>query len=94
MTQVYILKFITVMFSMILADICWTRYFMSVAEKGVLSSATWSAAIILFGAVCTTEYVSDRSLIVAAMIGAFIGTAITVAHKKKQTSKVDNTIQS
>lgn len=81
----YIVKFLTVMFSMILADICWTKYFMVVSDRKAISAGTWSAAIILFGAICTTEYVSDRSLIIAAMIGAFIGSSITVRMDKKKT---------
>lgn len=83
----YIIKFVTVMASMVLADICWTKYFMVVSDRKAISAGTWSAAIILFGAICTTEYVNDRSLIIAAMIGAFIGSSITVKlDKKKQLS--------
>lgn len=86
METTYIIKFVTVMASMILADVCWTKYFMTVAEKRAIPAGLWSAAIILFGAVCTTEYVSDRSLIIAAMIGAFIGSSATVFFKSKKES--------
>ena len=87
MTTAYAIKFITVMISMILADACWTKYFMTVAEKKAIPAGLWSAAIILFGAICTTEYVNDRSLIIAAALGAFIGSALTVIHKVKQEEK-------
>lgn len=75
------------MISMILADICWTKFFMKVAEKKAIPAGIWSASIILFGAVVTTEYVHDRTLIIAAMLGAFIGTAITVYWKNKTDLK-------
>jgi len=90
MTTIYAIKFLTVMGSMILADVCWTRYFMTVADKKAIPAGLWSSAIILFGAICTTEYVNDRSLIIAAILGAFIGSAATVYHKNKQIAKEAN----
>jgi hypothetical protein len=83
----YLIKFLTVMLSMILADICWTKYFMVIADRKVLAAGIWSAAIILFGAICTTEYVTDRTLIVAAMLGAFIGSSLTVKLDKAKNAK-------
>jgi len=84
MTLAYIIKFLAVMLSMLLADACWTLYFMTVSEKKAIQAGLWSSAIILFGALCTTEYVHDRSLIIAAMLGAFLGSTFTVLHKKNQ----------
>lgn len=70
------------MLSMTLADVCWTLYFMKVSEKKALQSAFWGSIIILFGAVSTTSYVNDHSLVLAAILGAFIGTYVTVRYKK------------
>lgn len=78
------------MLSMILADVCWTKYFMKVAELKAISAGAWSSSIILFGAICTTEYVNDRSLILAAMIGAFIGSSVTVYHKARKKAKASS----
>ena len=76
-----------VMVSMILADICWTLYFIKVGEKKEIDAGIWSSLIILFGALSTTEYVNDRTLIFAAMLGAFIGTYAVVFVKKKLNEK-------
>jgi hypothetical protein len=76
-----------VMVSMILADICWTLYFIKVGEKKEIGAGIWSSLIVLFGAVSTTEYVTDKTLIFAAMLGAFIGTYATVFVKNKLTEK-------
>ena len=79
----YILKFVLVVLAMIVADVCWTFYFLKVEERKAIASGIWSALIIVGSAFTTTSYVGDRSLIPAAVIGAFIGTAGTVWYKKK-----------
>jgi hypothetical protein len=61
MTMIYCLKFAGVMFSMILADISWTYYFMKVEERSSLSASMWSSLIIIFGMFTTMNYVDDRS---------------------------------
>lgn len=90
MDTIYAIKFGGVMLSMILADISWTYYFMKVEERNSLGAGVWSTLIILFGMFTTVSYVDDRSLAVAAIIGAFTGTFIAVEIKKrkeKQTVK-------
>jgi hypothetical protein len=84
--MVYATNFLIVMGAMILADICWAKYFIKVSEKKPVHAGLWGSSIILFGAICTTEYVNDKSLIIAAMLGAFIGTAATVHFDKHKKS--------
>jgi hypothetical protein len=79
----YILKFLLVMLAMIIADVCWTVYFIKVEERRAIASGIWSSLIIIASAFTTTSYVEDRSLIPAAVLGAFIGTAATVWYKKR-----------
>lgn len=79
----YLLKFVLVMLAMIIADVCWTVYFIKVEERKAIASGIWSALIIVGSAFTTTSYVADKSLIPAAVIGAFIGTAGTVWYKKR-----------
>lgn len=86
----YTIKFLTVMVAMTLADVCWTLYFMKVAEKKAFQAGVWGSVIILFGAVSTTSYVHDQSLIVAAVIGAFIGTYLTIKYKNKYAEAEKN----
>jgi hypothetical protein len=94
MTTAYLIKFFTVMISMMLADVCWTKYFMKVADKNALHASFWGSIIILFGAVSTTSYVEDHTLILPAVLGAFIGTYITIKYKSKQdeVEKTDNKV--
>ena len=80
----YILTFLGVMVAMILADVCWTYYFIKVEERKAISAGIWSALIIVASSFITTSYVEDRSLIIAAVLGAFIGTAGAVYLKKKK----------
>jgi len=83
----YIIKFILVALAMVVADVCWTFYFITVEERKVIASGIWSSLIIIASAFITTSYVEDRSLVPAAVIGAFIGTAGTVWYKKKKENK-------
>jgi len=85
--MIYIFKFILVMLAMIVADVCWTFYFIKVEERKVIASGIWSSLIIIASAFITTSYVEDRSLVPAAVLGAFIGTAGTVYYKKKKENK-------
>ena len=80
----YILTFLGVMVAMILADICWTYYFIKVEERKAIAAGIWSALIIVASSFITTSYVEDRSLIIAAVLGAFIGTTGAVYLKKKK----------
>ena len=85
--MIYLIKFILVMLAMVVADVCWTFYFIKVEERKVIASGIWSSLIIIASAFITTSYVEDRSLVPAAVIGAFIGTAGTVWYKKKKENK-------
>jgi peptidoglycan biosynthesis protein MviN/MurJ (putative lipid II flippase) len=80
----YILTFLGVMIAMILADVCWTYYFIKVEERKAVSAGIWSSLIIVASSFITTSYVEDKSLIIAAVIGAFIGTTGTVWYKNRK----------
>ena len=80
----FVIKFLLVMIAMIIADVCWTYYFIKVEERKAIAAGVWSSLIIVASSFITTSYVEDKSLIIAAVIGAFIGTASTVYFKKKK----------
>ena len=80
----FALKFILVMLSMVLADICWTMYFIEVDKRRPVPAGIWGSAIMIFGAITTVNYVGDHRLLIAAILGSFIGTAGTVYYKKKK----------
>jgi len=83
----YIVKFILVMLAMVVADVCWTYYFLKVEERKPIAAGVWSSLIIVASAFITTSYVEDKSLVPAAVLGAFLGTAGTVYYKKKKENK-------
>ena len=83
----FVIKFILVMISMILADICWTMYFIEVDKRRPVPAGIWGSSILLFGAFTTVHYVNDHRLLIAAVLGAFIGTAGTVYYKNKKENK-------
>ena len=83
----FAIKFILVMISMILADICWTMYFIEVDKRRPVPAGIWGSSILLFGAFTTVHYVNDHRLLIAAVLGAFIGTAGTVYYKNKKENK-------
>jgi hypothetical protein len=80
-------KFIAVMFAMMAADICWAMYFIEVDKRRPIAAGVWGSTIILFGAFTTVHYVEDHRLLIAAVLGAFIGTAGTVLWKKQKEKK-------
>lgn len=78
----YWLKFLLVMGLMTLVDLCWAKYTLAMQDKHPLRSGLWSVGIMLCGALVTVNYVGDKTLIIAAALGAFIGTFFTVKHHK------------
>ena len=85
----FVLKFLLVTISMFLADVCWTMYFIEVEKRRPTPAGLWGAAILLFGAVVTLNYVDDHRLLIAAVLGSFLGVWVTVYYKKKKENKKD-----
>lgn len=83
----YTTSFIFVMLAMFFADVCWAYYFIKIEERKSIAAGTWAVLIYMFGAFTVTSYMSDKTLIVAAMIGSFFGTYITIEYKKRKESK-------
>ena len=79
--------FFLVMIAMIAVDVSWTFYFMKVEERKSIHAGIWSSLIMLIGAFVTMNYIEDKKLLFAAIIGAFIGTAGTVEYKKRKEEK-------
>ena len=75
------------MVAMVLTDMCWAYYFMKVEERNAPQAGMWAVLLFMSGAVVTTNFIGDNTLIFAAALGAFIGTYFTVKFKKKQASK-------
>jgi hypothetical protein len=84
----YVLKFIGVMVAIFFVDICWAKYFIHVNKHNPLPAASWGSLILVFGAFVTIEYVHDKTLIIPAFIGGFIGTYITVYRERNKAKKI------
>lgn len=70
---------------MILTDIVWGVYIKAVGDNKSLRAGLFSSLIMIFGAFSVISYTQDHRLLIAAIIGAFIGTVISVQfHKKKE----------
>ena len=80
----FAIKFVLVMLAMIVADVCWAMYLIEIDKRRVWAAGVWSAIIIIASAFITTSYVEDKSMVPAAALGAFIGTAGTVYYKKRK----------
>jgi hypothetical protein len=83
----YTLKFFLVMITLFVADVFWALYFLKIQEKNPLMSGIYGSVIYLLGAVAVTQYTEDKSFIIAAVIGAFLGTYVTVEWKRRKEIK-------
>lgn len=79
--------FIIVFFAMLITDVCWTFYLLSVEERKSIKAAMWAMLLYLFGAFVVTSYVRDWTLIMAAALGSFAGTFLTIEYKKYKERK-------
>ncbi|MFA5409372.1 MAG: hypothetical protein WC343_11430 [Bacilli bacterium] len=89
----YIIKFIGVALSIFVVDICWAKYFIYVNKHKPMPAAIWGSVILLFGAFATIEYVNDKTLIIAAFIGGFFGTYLTVWLEKRKLEKQNDNLR-
>lgn len=87
MNWVYIIKFMSIILSVALADICWVFYFIKIEERKAMAASIWSAVIVALGAFSVENYVADNTFVFAAIIGAFIGTYISIKFKKKKDER-------
>jgi hypothetical protein len=79
----YALKFLLVMITLFVADVFWALYFLKIQEKNPLMSGIYGSVIYLLGAVAVTQYTEDKSFV----IGAFLGTYVTVEWKRRKEIK-------
>ncbi|WP_293006703.1 hypothetical protein [Nitrosomonas sp.] len=83
-----LVTFFLIMVAMTVSDICFTLYFIDVEERRAHGAAFWSAMIILVTAFAVTNYVENKIYIVAAFIGAYVGTYVTIEWKKRIESRL------
>lgn len=65
--------------AMFATDLAWAAYVASVKAGAALTSASWSVALFLLGALTVLGYTKNRRLLIPAAAGAFAGTWAGVA---------------
>ena len=70
-----------------LADVCWTYYFIKIEERKSAAAGIWGSAVYVCGAFGVLSYTEDKTLIIPAVLGAFVGTYLTIEYKKRKEKK-------
>lgn len=83
----YALKFGLVAITLFVADVFWALYFLKIQEKNGLMAGLYGSIIYLLGAYAVTQYTEDKSFIIAAVLGAFSGTYVTIEWKRRKDLK-------
>ncbi len=73
-----VVKFVLIGIVMAFANMCNTLYFRNVAKKNAHAAAFWSAMLILVNAITIIHYVEDQAYILAALLGTYMGTFLTL----------------
>jgi len=81
----YVFQFLSVVTFVTLADVCYVYYFIAVAAQKPLASGFWSVAVSALYALTAIGYIKDNTLLVAALLGHFIGTAASVQFNKMKS---------
>lgn len=72
------MKFVLVFLGMCAYDFVWTALINATTAKRALAAAFHSSLLLTIGALCIIEYVRDPYLILAAGLGGFVGTYVSV----------------
>lgn len=76
------IKFLLVFGFVSLSDVCWTRYFLAIQDRRAVAAGLWAASTATIAAIAIVEYTKDWRLIVAAVLGSFVGTSLTVRQSR------------
>jgi hypothetical protein len=80
----FYLKFLLVFLCVTATDACWAIYILRIAEKKALAASLWGSLISLLAAFTVVSYTEDHRLIVAMVIGAFVGTWLAIKVMKRE----------
>ena len=69
---------VAVFLAVALTDSLWTGWIRAASDGSALPAASYSALIVLVGAFVTCSYVKDRIYLIPAVLGAFVGTWLSV----------------
>jgi hypothetical protein len=74
----YALKFLIVLVSVGIADVGYVYYVLNVTARRPLRAGLWSMLVMGLYANSTINYVGDNTLLIAALLGGFLGTFFSV----------------
>jgi uncharacterized membrane protein (UPF0136 family) len=77
------LKFTIVLCMVTTVNFLWAAYIRHTSQNNAWRAALYAAATTLFSGTITITYVKDHSMIVPAILGAFIGTFFCLKFKKR-----------
>jgi hypothetical protein len=69
------LIYIAVFLGMAAQDFVWAYYTLALTAHQSIRAGFYASGIILIGGFVTVSYVNDHYLLIAAALGAFVGTA-------------------
>jgi len=78
----FILRFIFVFIISALGDVFWTLYFIEIEKRNAFKAALWGAIIMLIVGTTIINYDFSHYLLIAAVLGGFVGTYFTVKYFK------------
>ena len=66
----------------IVVDWLWALYIIYTSKKQALKAAIFATLLTCLGSFITLSYIHDRRAIIAAALGAFIGTFLSIKFNK------------
>lgn len=63
-----------------LADALWARWMLATSLGHAVLAGFYSAGLVLSGAFVTVAYIKDRRYLIPALLGAFVGTYLSVRY--------------
>lgn len=72
------IRALAVFLAVAVTDALWTGWMRSASEGHAVHAAGYSALIVLAGAYVTCAYIKDRIYLIPAVLGAAIGTYLSV----------------
>lgn len=73
---------LVVFVAMVVVDFMWARYLVTATAGKAMQSALWSIGIVLSNGLVVIEYTTSHWMILAAAVGSFVGTYVSVRFKK------------
>ena len=84
-------KFLLVFICVSITDMCWAIYIIKTAQKKAFLASAWGSGITLLSAFTVISYTHDHRLIIASVLGAFVGTYVTIKYGKLDGKEKEKT---